>query len=77
LFYKILFGLFVIISFSYSEDSSSAFVKEKIEIKELKKELNSFYNTGKKTINMLIMSENLLFFVNFLLIKNVGIINNT
>jgi hypothetical protein len=26
---------------------------------------------------MLIMSENLLFFVNFLLIKNVGIINNT
>jgi flagellar motility protein MotE (MotC chaperone) len=36
------------VSFSYSEDSSSAFIKEKIEIKELKKELNSFYNTKEK-----------------------------
>ena len=43
-FQKILFSLLVLFSFSYSEENSSAFVKEKIEIKELKKELNSFYN---------------------------------
>jgi tRNA G18 (ribose-2'-O)-methylase SpoU len=44
---KILFSIVVLSStllFS-AEDSTSKFIKQRIEIRELKKELNEFYNT--------------------------------
>lgn len=48
---RVLLVCFLTISFSFSQEertSSAALIKQKIEIKELKKELNVFYNKKEK-----------------------------
>ena len=45
---KILLLFFLLVSLYAQEETSSALIKQKIEIKELKQELNNFYNEKEK-----------------------------
>ena len=48
---RVIVGLFLLCSWMHAEEpkvSSAALIKQKIEIKELKKELNLFYNKKEK-----------------------------
>ncbi|WP_320035190.1 hypothetical protein [Halarcobacter sp.] len=48
IFKVLLLLFFVIISLNAQEVSSASLIKQKIEIKELKKDLNTFYNNKEK-----------------------------
>ncbi|XOB61892.1 hypothetical protein ACMC56_15010 [Campylobacterota bacterium DY0563] len=48
IFKVLLLLFFVIINLNAQEVSSASLIKQKIEIKELKKDLNTFYNNKEK-----------------------------